>query len=76
MPRRLEIEVDKDTCISAAFCVASAPDRFELDDERRSQAVTSPVDESPEVWDALEGCPVEAIRARDADTGEHLFPPR
>lgn len=76
MTRRLEIEVDKDTCISAAFCVASAPANFELDDDRRSQAITSPVEESPEVWEALEGCPVEAISARDAETGERLFPPR
>jgi hypothetical protein len=26
------------------------------------------------VWEALESCPVEAISARDAATGEALFP--
>ena len=75
MPRTLEVWVDRDTCIGSAFCVASAPEDFELDDDRQSHAVRSPVEESDEIREALEGCPVEAIHAEDADTGERLFPP-
>ncbi len=75
MARELDVWVDRDVCISSAFCVAAAPEDFELDDNQQSHATDSPLEETDELWDALEGCPVEAIQAEDADTGEQVFPP-
>lgn len=75
MTRKLDIKVDRDTCISAGFCTAAAPDNFWQDDDRQSHVTTSPVDETDDVIDAMESCPVEAISARNAATGEQVFPP-
>lgn len=75
MARQLDVWVDQDACISVALCAAAAPDTFELGDDNRSHAVRSPVEESDGIWEALEGCPVQAIHAADADTGEQVFPP-
>lgn len=75
MSDQLEIAVDRDTCISAGFCAASAPDRFEMDEEFRSRVIQSPTTDDQPLRDALESCPVEAIRATDPATGAVVFPP-
>ena len=61
-------------CIGSGMCVGSAPDLFELDTSRQSHPRNERVDDAPAVWAAAENCPVEAIKIRDADTGEELFP--
>ncbi len=76
MTRKLNVKVDRNTCISAGFCEAVAPDVFWLDDERQSHVTSSePLDETAEITEAMESCPVEAISATDATTGEAVFPP-
>jgi ferredoxin len=35
---------------------------------------SNPVEETAAVLEALESCPVEAITAKDADTGADVFP--
>jgi ferredoxin len=71
---RLEISVDAPTCISSGYCRGSLPAVFGADDKRKAVVLTSPVDESPELWDAMESCPVEAISATDAASGDTVFP--
>lgn len=75
MTRNLDVTVDRGTCISSGFCTATAPDVFHQDDQRQAHVTSNPVAESDDVVDAMESCPVEAISARDADTGELVFPP-
>jgi ferredoxin len=74
MSTSLEVSVDEATCISAGYCRNAAPAVFGTTPTRKATVLQNPVDESPEVWDALEGCPVEALSARNADTGETVFP--
>lgn len=74
MVRRLEISVDRETCISNALCTMTAPDHFELDATNRARATDSPAAASERLWEAIRGCPVGAIRAVDAETGEQLYP--
>lgn len=74
MATSLEIHVDEPTCISSGYCRNTAPDVFGALENRKSMVKTNPVEESPAVLDALEGCPVEAISARNAGTGETVFP--
>ena len=73
MSRKLEVEVAP-TCISSGYCRNFAPDVFGAGPERKSFVKSNPVDESPELREAFESCPVEAISAVDADTKEEVFP--
>jgi ferredoxin len=71
--RRLEVEVGP-TCISSGYCRNFAPTVFEAGEDRRSFVRSNPVEETPALIEAFESCPVEAISARDADTGSDVFP--
>ncbi|MDX6266512.1 MAG: 4Fe-4S single cluster domain of Ferredoxin, partial [Frankiales bacterium] len=51
-----------------------APDVFGAKEDRKSYVKTNPVSETPQVLEAFESCPVEAITAKDAATGEEVFP--
>ncbi len=73
MSRKLEVEVGP-TCISSGYCRNFAPDVFEAGSDRRSVVRSNPVEESAALVEAFESCPVEAITARDAETGDDVFP--
>jgi ferredoxin len=71
--RLLEVAVAP-TCISSGYCRNSAPDVFGVGPERKAVVKANPVDETDDVIEAMESCPVEAISARDAATGATVFP--
>jgi ferredoxin len=71
--RKLEVQVGP-TCISSGYCRNFAPDVFGNGPERKSFVKSNPVDETPALHEAFESCPVEAISATDAETGEEVFP--
>ena len=73
MSRSIELAVGP-TCVGTGTCRRLLPAVFGADAERRSVVLRSPVPDDDAVREALESCPVEAISARDAATGEHLFP--
>ena len=73
MARQLEVTVES-TCISSGYCRNYAPAVFGAGPARKSVVLQSPVEDSPEVQQAMESCPVKAISAVDADTGEEVFP--
>jgi ferredoxin len=73
MSRKLEVEVGP-TCISSGYCRNFAPEVFGNGPDRKSFVKSNPVSETKEVLEAFESCPVEAITARDADTGADVFP--
>jgi ferredoxin len=73
MSRTIELAVGP-ACVGTGTCRRLLPAVFGADDQRRSVVLANPVPEDDAVWDALESCPVEAISARDAATGEGLFP--
>lgn len=73
MTRMLELSVAP-TCISSGYCRHFAPDVFGAAEDKKSVVKQNPVAESSDVREAYESCPVEAISARDAETGEELFP--
>jgi ferredoxin len=73
MSRSLEVEVGP-TCISSGYCRNFAPDVFGAKEDKKSFVKSNPVQETPEVLEAFESCPVEAITAKDAETGEEVFP--
>lgn len=74
MASSLEISVDPPTCISSGYCRGALPAVFGADERRKAVVLKNPVDDAPEVWDAMESCPVEAISAKSTETGETVFP--
>ena len=73
MARSLEVSVGS-ACIGSGTCRRMLPAAFGKDDQRRAVVLAQPVEESDALWLALERCPVEALSARDAATGESVFP--
>ena len=73
MGRSLEVEVAP-TCISSGYCRNALPEVFGQLEDRKSFVKTNPVPDTAELRDAFDQCPVEAISARDAATGEEVFP--
>ena len=71
--RKLEVEVGP-TCISSGYCRNFAPDVFGSGPERKSFVKHNPVEETPALLEAFESCPVEAISAKDAESGDDVFP--
>ncbi|MGZ4533814.1 MAG: ferredoxin [Mycobacteriaceae bacterium] len=73
MSKSLNVTVDS-TCISSGYCRRTAPQVFTEGPNRTSVVTGNPVTDSEQVREAMEGCPVEAISAVDAQTGEQVFP--
>lgn len=73
MARELEVSIGP-ACISSGYCRNQAPDVFVLKPPRRTVVASNPNPESPALEAAMEGCPVEAISAKDVATGDVVFP--
>lgn len=70
---KLEVEVGP-TCISSGYCRNTLPEVFGTLPDKKSFVTSNPVEDSEELREAFDSCPVEAISARDAETGEVVFP--
>ncbi|MER7234250.1 ferredoxin [Streptomyces olivaceus] len=67
------LEADHDACLGTGICAGIAPDHFQVIDGRSvPSAEETPPDEA--VRDAVESCPMEALRILDAGNGEVLAP--
>ena len=73
MARELEVSIGP-ACISSGYCRNHAPDVFVLKPPKRTVVKSNPNEDSAELRNALESCPVEAITAKDVATGEVVFP--
>ena len=68
------VEVDHNVCIGAAPCTAMAPNTFALDDNGKAVILsTVDADDQETILNAARGCPVGAIRIKDA-AGKQVFP--
>jgi len=72
--RKLRVRVDHLLCVGNAMCESFAPNVFQLNDDRQSEAVDPKGDPEAQILEAAENCPMSAIIVEDADTGEQLFP--
>ena len=69
----MKIKILRDKCISAATCVAIAPETFELDDEGKVILKDSKGNEEQTIIDAAKSCPTQAIEIYD-DDDKRIFP--
>lgn len=67
------IEVDKDTCISAASCVALAPGVYRLDQDGKAEVYDAHGSDDKAILDGAMSCPVDAIYVYDED-GNLIWP--
>ena len=67
------LSIDEKTCIHSGLCIAAAPATFRAGISG-SQVVSAEVVADEVVAEAAEGCPVEAIRVRDLNTGAVVAP--
>ena len=74
MARKLRVRVDHLLCVGNAMCETFAPNVFQLNDDRQSEAMNPEGAPEAQVLEAAENCPMSAIIVEDADTGEQLFP--
>jgi ferredoxin len=74
MARKLRVWVDHHVCVGNAMCKSIAPQVFQLNVNRQSEAVNPAGDSAEKILEAAENCPVSAIFVEDTETGERLFP--
>ena len=63
----MELTVDQDLCISCGLCVENCPDVFKWNEEGLAEVLEEIItpDKSECSLEALEDCPVEAIKKID-----------
>jgi len=69
----MKIKILRDKCISAATCVAIAPETFELDDEGKVVLKDLKGNDEQTIIDAAKSCPTQAIEIYD-DDDKRIFP--
>lgn len=67
------IEIDRELCISAASCVAVAPDVFDLDEENKAVLKKYKGVDAETILLAAQSCPTRAIKVFN-DKGKQIFP--
>jgi ferredoxin len=72
-PEGLRVVVDREACIGAGDCVATAPTAFRLDGGNRVSLLDPRSTDARTLWRAAGRCPTDAIILEDA-AGEQLYP--
>ncbi|GAA2245241.1 MULTISPECIES: ferredoxin [Kitasatospora] len=72
--RELTVRVDGTRCVGTGACARTAPGDLELGPDGRARVLRPVSDDLPNLTEAAELCPVEAITVHSAATGELLAP--
>ena len=73
---KYQVKVIKDKCISAASCVAIAPEVFQLDEDEIAYVVSQDGRDDETKLLAAQSCPTMAVIVTDTETGEQVWPPK
>jgi ferredoxin len=71
---KYQVKVVRDLCISAATCVAVAPQVFEMDAENKAVIKEGANDVPENIMLAAQSCPGRAIVIVNTETGEQVWP--
>jgi ferredoxin/predicted CopG family antitoxin len=78
--KRLILSIEQTLCMGAESCVSLAPEVFALDASRINNSPLGMRDlmsgqvPSEKIFAATQMCPYRAIKVKDAETGELIFP--
>lgn len=71
---KFKIEIDRDLCIGDGACCGEAPNTFEMDADNIAIVKDTEGHTPEEILQASQTCPVDAIKLKDASTGEQVWP--
>jgi ferredoxin len=71
---KYKVEVIRDKCISAASCVAIAPQVFDLDEEEIAIILSQNGNDDETILLAAQSCPTMAVIVTNTQTGEQVWP--
>jgi ferredoxin len=71
---KYKVEVIRDKCISAASCVAIAPQVFDLDEEEIAIILSQNGNDDETILLAAQSCPTMAVIVTNTETGEQVWP--
>ncbi len=63
----MKIVIDKGLCIGCGTCVTIAPKSFKLNNEGKAEVIEPQEDGESKVKEAIDSCPVSAIKSTDQD---------
>ena len=69
----MRIRIDREKCVSAENCVATAPTVFEIDQDGKARLIDPSTVDEDTLWIVAELCPTEAIVIED-DEGRQRYP--
>lgn len=72
---KYKVEVIRDKCISAASCVAIAPQVFDLDEEDLAIIISQDGNDDETKLLAAQSCPTMAVIVTDTKSGKQVWPP-
>lgn len=61
----MEVRIDRDACIACGLCSAIAPEIFGEDDEGLAIVLEQPQEMTPELEEAVDSCPTDAISVEE-----------
>jgi len=73
---KYKVVVERSKCISAASCVAIAPQVFDLDEENLARVISQDGNDDDTKLLAAQSCPTAAIIVTDTETGDQVWPPK
>jgi ferredoxin len=69
----MRIRIDREKCVAAENCVATAPTVFEIDPDGKARLLDPGSVDDELLWLVAELCPTEAL-ILESDDGEQLYP--
>ena len=72
---KYKVEVIREKCISAASCVALAPEVFKLDEEDIAVIISQDGNDDDAKLLAAQSCPTMAVIVTDTETNKQIWPP-
>lgn len=72
---KLKVTVNPNKCVGSRLCIQFLPEVFQLNDEGQSKVISTDGIDVKTIIATAEQCPQCAIRVKDLDTDEVLFPP-
>ncbi len=70
---KYQVQVIREKCISAASCVAIAPQIFALDEQKLAKVISQDADDAIKLL-AAQSCPTQAVVVIDTETGKQVWP--
>ncbi len=59
----MKLKINKEKCLGCGTCTVLAPKTFKLASDGKAEVITPPGDKKEKIKEAIDACPVEAIKS-------------